>query len=349
MAIGILDGQSQQLTLQASLIATGTATDVFTFQNPPTGLTWTGTLSVAPANVALSTPAGALFTTSIGSTNWGEWGGNSVYGPVQCNSSQQLVIACSGLTAGVAYIATWVGSSDPSNKVQPIYPAANSTALTSTTYQAPPGVILPAAAYTASGGNVTLTVPITASVRTLLLFISSNPGALGCTGVVVTGLQSGMVYYNQPPYLPGNIGTAPSYTVVVPVAPALDTSVRVSFTFTTAAWQGTLGVSGDTAEYPESLFYNGTLQEFHTATVATTALCLNGPFRILTASCGVANAAQTAVLLLDGVAALRVDSNTTETLTASLAFPPNTIVPAGANALYTIVGGGYVSFTYAYP
>lgn len=101
----------------------GSAT--FTFDSPPAGQTWTGTLCCANA------PGGAVFTATIGSTAWGSWGGNSVFGPIQIigQGSQQLVVQAIGLQLSTNYTMNLVGSSDGQTNVAPIWPDATSSAL----------------------------------------------------------------------------------------------------------------------------------------------------------------------------------------------------------------------------
>ena len=116
-----LNGQTQ-LNYYGPSPTGGVAT--FTFPSVPQGYTWTGTLSCATANT------GTVFYATVGSTPWGEWGGNSVFGPVQAQSMQQLVVTATGLTLGSVYTLNWVGSSDPAGTVGAIWPDSNSTALT---------------------------------------------------------------------------------------------------------------------------------------------------------------------------------------------------------------------------
>lgn len=122
-----LGPQSQQLN-QSQTVVTGASqtTATFTFDSPPPGLTWTGTLWCANA------PTGAVFIATIGAQSWGEWGGNSVYGPIQAfgAGSQQLVVTATGLASSTSYTLNWVGSSDASHNVAAVFPDANSTALT---------------------------------------------------------------------------------------------------------------------------------------------------------------------------------------------------------------------------
>ena len=115
--------ESQPLLLNVAAVASSSGTATFTFQIPPQGFTWTGTLSCAAA------PIGAVFLATIGGTSWGDWGGNSVFGPIQSTAQQQLVVTTTGLVAGSTYLLNWVGSSDPSELVAGMWPDTNSTAL----------------------------------------------------------------------------------------------------------------------------------------------------------------------------------------------------------------------------
>ena len=160
----------------------------------------------------------------------------------------------------------------------------------------------------------------------------------------MTGTQSLLTYYDAPFYL-GAVGD--SYTAIVPVNPAVDSSYLVQVFGGTETH--TVTISGDAELYDESVFYNGTVQEVHTSVVATSQTLVAGPVRILAAAVAVANAASTALLIIDGATALRVDASSSETNTATLSFPPKVIVPAATVVQYTITGGGHVSLTYAYP
>lgn len=335
MAIGLLGSNSQQLTQATSLVATGTTSDVFTFPNPPTGLTWTGTLSVAPAQVTASTPTAALFTATIGATNWGEWGGNSVFGPVQVQANQQLKVNCSGLVAGVSYLCTLVGSSDQSNMVQPIYPAANSTALVAQIAGlAPSQVFNNSYASSVSGTDSIPALP--AGTRTLIFELNT---AAAVVSFNVTGITTGAAYYSQPPYLAGNV-------VVVPIS-GVETGVNLSWallparTLTITAW-------ADTGLYPESEFYNGPGLAASTAAVGLTTL-VSGPARILTASVE-GGAGGAALLVWKGTTIMRADAVAASSpQTAEMTFPPNTILQSGQLLQGSISVSGFVGVTYAYP
>jgi hypothetical protein len=116
---------TQQLNETTSATADGNGNAVFKFESPPSGKTWTGTLTCAGA------PVTAIFLATIGATSWGDWAGNSVAGPVQCfgSGAQQLVVTATGLTPNTTFALVWAGSSDDTSSVQPIFPDANSSAV----------------------------------------------------------------------------------------------------------------------------------------------------------------------------------------------------------------------------
>ena len=113
-------------TLAATSDASGVAS--WTFPSPPNGFTWTGTLTCASAPIA------AVFLATVGGVSWGDWGANSVYGPVQVlgAGSQQLVVTATNLTANTTYTLQWNGSSDPSELVAAVWPDVNTSGLQAT-------------------------------------------------------------------------------------------------------------------------------------------------------------------------------------------------------------------------
>lgn len=121
-----LSHQSQLLSQTQSFTTDANGAATVTFPSAPQGFTWTGTLNCATATTA------AVFVATVGAVSWGEWGGNSVYGPVQVlgAGSQQLKVSVTGLAAFTTYVLQWNGSSDPSELVAAVWPDSNSTALT---------------------------------------------------------------------------------------------------------------------------------------------------------------------------------------------------------------------------
>ena len=114
---------SQSLLENALATASAGGTATFSFPAPPTGWSWTGTLTCPSA------PTTAVFTASVSGAAWGSFVGNSVGGPVQCYAGQLLTVTATGLTAGTQYLLVWNGSSDSGSIVQPIYPDVTSSAV----------------------------------------------------------------------------------------------------------------------------------------------------------------------------------------------------------------------------
>ena len=155
-----LSAESQILSRTQSFNTNASGAATITFPNPPAGFTWTGTLSCALAST------GSVFLATVGGVSWGEWGGNSVYGPVQVlgNGGQQLVVTVTGLAASTNYVLQWNGSSDPSYLVAAVWPDSNSTALTA---------------------QISGTVPVTVS-NTVATNTNITGGSVGVTGSVAT-------------------------------------------------------------------------------------------------------------------------------------------------------------------
>ena len=332
MTIGLLSGGSQQLSKTTSVQGTGTD-DSFTFEFPPTGLIWTGTLSCPTA------PPGSIFQAVIGGTSWGEWGGNSVFGPVQALSAQQLVVTAQGLTAGVTYVLTWIGSSDPTNVVQPIYPSANSTALVAQTIPASPTVLLPL--YGPIVGNGSVSVSLAPTTRTLLVNFSLLAGGIAVPNLIVTGDQTNFAYYFDDMYLLAP-GVGPNWIAVIPIAISADTSVTITIQNMPArTWSMT--VNGDTELYTESTLYNGQPQFSSSAASVTLT---TGPCRILSAFVEV-TAAQSCVITVGGLNLLRADGGAAPG-TYAITFPQPYIVPLGV-IIATSGASVQSGITYAYP
>ena len=161
-----LSAQSQILNQTQAFTTDATGAATITFPNPPAGFTWTGTLNCAAATT------GAVFLATVGGVSWGEWGGNSVYGPVQVlgQGSQQLIVSVTGLLASTSYSLQWNGSSDLSANVAAVWPDTNSTALTA---------------------QISGTVPVSvAGTVTTTGTTSITGGSVGITGSVATTVAS---------------------------------------------------------------------------------------------------------------------------------------------------------------
>ena len=305
------------------------------------GATFSGTLSVPASELNVN------WTVEVNGTPVAAITGASGYGTVQITTSDVLVITASNATPGEQYQAVLRGvlhfAGAPSLIPTPTTVAVNQVAA------APPGQI---ATFPATGSGSAFsesTGTIADNVRTLIVQdkVTGVPFAPGfLPNLEVTGDDSGLIYWDQPFYL-ANTGGA-ILTANVRINPAIDSSYTVAIA-AVAGDTHTVTISGDSEAFDDSVFYNGTVQEVHTAVVATSQTLVAGPVRILAAAVAVANAAATAILIIDGATALRVDASSSETNTATLSFPPKVIVPAATVVQYTITGGGHVSLTYAYP
>ena len=294
----------------------------------------------------------------MGATQWGEWGGNSVYGPVQAQPNRQLVVTATGLIPNTTYVLTWLGSEQTSREAEVVYPSANSTALTALT--------TPAVAQQLYSNVSPVTAPFSQDVslppgvRTLVIQLSSvsgtfsNPFSLG-----VIGDLSGITYYSGPGYLiTGLFGSA--IVVVVPISAAIDNGVTV--TVDTYGGVGSVGnfnvtVYGDTSIYDESVFYNGIAQTTAKVTaIAGTYTLVTGPARIISAALDVdgAEGFMSWTTSLPSVTSNRMShivSSGAANTGLTQAFTPNTILPIGAKITATLVSAGALnaSVTYAYP
>lgn len=335
MVVPAVSPNSQQLTQVVSLVATG-SDDVFVFQNPPTGLTWTGTLNCPGA------PTGTVWSAVVGSTPWGEWGGTSVYGPVQALDNQQLIVTAQGLTAGVSYILSWIGSSDPSYLVQSVSPAANMSSLTSQIYGGAPGTILAPSPFSAGAAvNIPLG-QIPGNIRTLI-FAFNTPLANPCTNVLIANAA---ILYNQAPYLLTVGAVSNTYQVILPISantPIAPGGLNMTFTVPgMGAGRGVVDVFGDSTQYEESEFYNGDLQSA-SVTATTTAvpqLLLAGPARLLYVEVTPSGGAVTVLQLNTITPAVATPLWSPGAAAATLTFQPNTII--STNQTLTIKNGSTV-------
>ncbi len=336
----LLTPQSQQLNVPTSAVASATGTATFLFQSPPTGLVWTGTLTCAGA------PPTAVFLATIGATSWGDWGGNSVYGPVQAFANQQLLITVTGLTANEPFEIVWAGSSDAEGSVQPIWPDTNTSAITAAL--APPGLAFGPTVANLSGGTASVNVTGPSSTRTLIIEVA-NPPAVP-TNIAVFGNQSLLVYRSGPPYLQNEFSTN-TWLVVVPVLGVADSSYTIRVDAAGVPMTFTLTVWADSDVTQESVFYNGVIQVKSVRQgAAGTVGVLVGPCRLLTAQVSSTAAGQVTLFNVggSGLNLIEVDAATE---TVSINFPPNTILPIGQglSLFQSPAGVSAAQVTYAYP
>lgn len=330
---------SQQLNEAESATANTAGDAIFTFQSPPGGTTWTGTVTCAGA------PTSAVFVAAIGGTSWGDWGGNSVAGPIQCfgSGAQQLIVNAQGLTPGVDYLLEWTGSSDPSYLVAPVWPDVNTSA--QAILSGEPTLIVPP--FLSSANNTTFTLTPPANARTLyLMFQQTGMGAGPFTNILVYN-QWDIPFYNQPPYLRAPAAFAfASYVCVIPLInvsfPLIGQPNTAQLTIEmvgggTAAGEWNIEIYADTALVPESTFYTGVAQA---AAAGGAGTLVNGPCRLVSAYLY----GNSANLQVNGADILQ----NTQSVPITLSWSPGIIVPVGSSAVLigAAVAGGV---GYCYP
>lgn len=109
------DRQQLETYAQATADSTGAAT--FKFPFVPQSLAWVGNVTIPGA------PYSSLIVASVGIVTWGVWTGPLPFGPILATSGLQLIVTASGLQAGQAYTATWLGVSDLAANVGAVMPA----------------------------------------------------------------------------------------------------------------------------------------------------------------------------------------------------------------------------------
>jgi hypothetical protein len=208
-----LSPSTQQLNQSVSAVSDVNGKATFTFQNPPQGLTWTGTLTCGGA------PNTAVFTANIGATDWGDWAGDSVYGPVQAQSMQQLVVTVVNLTPSTTYDLEWNGSSDPSALVQPVWPDSNISAL----------------------------VTVITNVE-----VTPTPGA-PIAVIGVAGQPIDVVPYGGEQRIGGQCGANATIGIINPPPPGAYRLQRLIMTIVSGSGAGSVFLSGTISQWPYSI------------------------------------------------------------------------------------------------
>lgn len=323
-----ISSASQQLNQPATAIADPNGNATFTFPNPPTGLTWSGTL------LCTSAPIASTFIAMVGAVEWATWGGPSIGGPVQCQSTQQLVVTATGLTPGTTYQLNWTGSSDEQSQAPAIWPEPNASNLTAQTVVPPPTVVLgPGQIPIVAGHGTSSVFLVNGTVRTLLVTCKPSSGNSNhVTSLFLTGQTTGN-FYGGGPYLATGGQTV---LMVVPIPPSLEPA---GYTVTIGSSDPTVTVTvvADTASYDESLYYDGHLLS---ASVGGAGTLLNGPARIFSLS--LESPAAPENLSINGTPIIVAESGTI----VVMSFPTPVILGPGGQVTITGGNGGAV---YAYP
>lgn len=210
-------------------------------------------------------------------------------------------------------------------------------------------------ALTASAGGIATdtNIAVPPSAKTLIVQLVMSPTAI--TTMQIEGGTTGFFYYQQHPYLSnGAIAGAFGWNIICPYNSVLDPVLNISLNGLTPAQVVTVTIQGDTAQYKEDVFYNGTMKtDSQAIATATTTNFVTGPTRLLTATLGAGGATFAQLLQAsNGKSLLTAPGTAGSNVGASVSFPPNTILPSGdsigvsSNAAGPVVIGG---ITHAYP
>lgn len=173
-------GQGRERLIQA-VAATSNANGLISFSlGPcPLGFVWQGSIVVTNA------PSGALFTTSVGSTPWGQHAGATNFGPVQLWGNETLTVAGVGLQKLTQYSMLFVGVALPEQMADPLPPVAPSSVVEVET-----STLLVNGQEFSGAGAVTLTPP--SLTRRLTVVVRS--GSTSNTIMALLGQTTGATY-----------------------------------------------------------------------------------------------------------------------------------------------------------
>ena len=198
-------------------------------------------------------------------------------------------------------------------------------------------------------GYTNTIVTVNPTTRTLIVNVAFIAGTVSVPTLTIVGQTTGIQYYGAPMYVVSGFGS-PLFSAVVPILSTLDSAVSV--TITPGAFTYTLTVNGDTAQYSESVLYNGQGRSTMAArAVSGTTVLLNGPARLLTVEVRSTTALVNAFIFWDGVEILHANANATSQISSTLAFPPNTLLSSGSTIALSTAGVGAATGTVvsAYP
>jgi hypothetical protein len=228
------------------------------------------------------------------------------------------------------------------------------TAAAITAANLPPGQVYNNTVTPSSGIFSALAIPIPSNARTLVIYLTSEGGAW-FTLLRVTGGPIGLDYYNQAPYLnnqPSNPGVA---AAVVPIEGAGGTgfeTISIVGEVSSGNAPVQLVVYADSLAYPESMFYNGPIiATDESLAAAGTVQVLEGPARLISAQLTTSSTVGASLTISGEGNILAAGATVDAQSIAQIAFPPDTILAAGAvlNLIQQSTGASEAAVTYAYP
>lgn len=199
-----------------------------------------------------------------------------------------------------------------------------------------------------SGTSQTFTVTIQPSIQTLVILLE-NQGNDPPLSISVTGNESFIIYYDEPPYFERVIGVLNQKTFCLFIVPitSQDTEVTIQITWSSDPVTGEIIVNGAYDRYTESTLYTGHIKgASQILTTPGSATIVGGSCRLLTAQL-TTTAATEAYISLDGNNMLHILGSGS----GSLTFPENTRLGFYSSLALTQVGAGEAigSVTFAYP
>lgn len=122
-------GAIQPINFGASIVANADSTAVFTFSHVALGQTWTVSLNCATA------PDTANFTAYTGASDFGSFRSSNVWGPLQLQGGDQLIVDAVGLVPGETYQMQMQGSAVTGGQPGISVPQAYADSVTTSTEQ----------------------------------------------------------------------------------------------------------------------------------------------------------------------------------------------------------------------
>lgn len=208
----VYSGQgNERLVTATASTSDGNGAITFRVGPCPLGFVWKGSVTVIGA------PSGALFTSSVATTPWGQWAGATNFGPVQLWGNETLIVVGGGLQPNTQYSMTFFGVAMPEFMAEPVPPVAPlSTVSVETTT-----LLVNGLAFT---GPFVVTPP--SLTRRMTIVASSTSAAVGLGVYTVTGNTTGAVYGTFRVTHPiGSVAT-PQY---IAIEPSIDATYTINF------------------------------------------------------------------------------------------------------------------------
>jgi hypothetical protein len=268
----------------------------------------------------------------------------TTHAPVVINA--QVVAGSTSTGAGSQVQATWYDPGETPNGAWPVSLTASAIAAALLTTPAPAGLV-------SSTFDPTSLFPVVvnfpSTTRTLLVTVSRAGGGI-VTDMSITTNTTFQTLWRGVPYLRGGhppppLGGYASYTKVVNVAGAADSSVTIWIASGTMGWL--VNVYADSTEFSETVFYNGVPVTAGVVLLAPGSTVLaDGPCRLLSAHLRNPSAPLVG-LYIGGIEIMGSAANGTDDLFPSQPY----IVNQGESltATQTGAGGSQATVRTAYP